>query len=113
MSSRKRSLSGDVNYETSCERKKQKKSERDASTVVDVSDDKSASIREKLRSKLLKKQQKSDEDNSNLEALEACRRKLLAAEFACEILLRNIPTKYATTTTHGHVGKSPHICRAS
>ena len=86
MSSRKRSLSGDVNYETSCERKKQKKSERDASTVVDVSDDKSASIREKLRSKLLKKQQKSDEDNSNLEALEVRRRKLLAAEFACEIL---------------------------
>ena len=56
MSSRKRSLSCNDNYETSCERKKQKKSERDASTVVDVSpeDDKSASIREKLRSKLLK-----------------------------------------------------------
>ena len=56
---------------------------------MDVSraeDDKSASIREKLRCKLLKKQRKSNEDNSNLEALEAYQRKLLAAEFACEIL---------------------------
>ena len=88
MSSPKRFLSGDDNYETrlSFERKKQK-SGRDANTtVVDVSiaeDDKSASIREKLQCKLLKKQSKSDQDNSDLEALDACRRKLLATVHDC------------------------------
>jgi len=59
VSSPKRFLSGDDNYETrlSCERKKQK-SGRDANTtVVDVSraeNDKSTSIQEKLQCKLPK-----------------------------------------------------------
>lgn len=53
---------------------------------MDVSraeDDKSVSIREKLQCKLLKKQSKSDQDNSDLEALDACRRKLLATVHDC------------------------------